>query len=95
MPMRKEMGARHEMSLKKEDFMDKMQNLKTVAQFSRLGNAAAGETHITQIQDGKSAYAQPIGNSDGSIIMAEYQVDSQTNSAGFSTRSQTVDVSSR
>jgi hypothetical protein len=75
--------------------MDEMQMTKIVTQFSRQGNAPAGEIKITRIQDSKSVYVETIGESGRPIDMAEYKVDGKTYWAGFSTRSQTVYVSCR
>ena len=76
--------------------MDEKQFLREmVDRYARTGSEQAGEIKVRRVQDRKTTYVEPNGESGRSIIMNEYKVDGKIYWAGFSTRSQTVYVSWR
>jgi hypothetical protein len=75
--------------------MDEIQMSNIVTQFSRLGNKLVGGIKVIKVPDWKSIHIETIGEIGRAIVMAEYKVDGKIYWAGFSTRSQTVFVSSR
>lgn len=75
--------------------MDEKQMLNIVEGYSRLGNDYPGEYKIIPVPNWQSVIVETIGEIGRSIVLTEYKVDGKTFWAGFSTRSQTIFVSSR
>ncbi len=74
--------------------MDEKQFLREmVDRYARTGSEQAGEIKVRRVQDRKTTYVEPNGESGRSIIMNEYKVDGITCWAGYSTPSQTVYIS--
>jgi hypothetical protein len=61
--------------------------------FARTGNEQDGDIKVRRVQDRKTTYVEPNGESGRSVMMNEYRVDGKTYWAGFSSRSQTVYIS--
>jgi hypothetical protein len=76
-----------------EAFMNEMEMLKIVQQFSRKTDPLAGQVKITRVPDYKTVYVEQIGDFGRSIVLSEYTVDGKTYWAGYSTLSETVFIS--
>jgi hypothetical protein len=76
-----------------EEFMNEMQMMKIVEQFSRKGEPVEGQAKITRIPDYKTVYVEQMDGIGRSIYLSEYKVDGKTYWAGYSFRSETVFVS--
>ena len=68
--------------------------LRVVEQFARTGSAQEGGVTVTQIQDFKTTFVEQIGEGGRSVMMNEYKVDGKTYWAGYSSKSNTVYLSS-
>ncbi len=74
--------------------MDEKQFLREmVIHYARTGSEQAGEIKVRRVQDRKTTYVEPNGESGRSIILNEYKIDGKTYWAGYSSRSQTVFIS--
>jgi hypothetical protein len=74
--------------------MDEKQFLQEmVDHYARTGSEQAGDIKVRRVQDWKTTYVEPNGESGRSIILNEYKVDGKTYWAGYSSRSQTVFIS--
>ncbi len=66
---------------------------EAVDNYARTGNEQDGEIKVKRVQDRKTTYVEPNGDSGRSVMMNEYKVDGKIYWAGFSSRSQTVYIS--
>ena len=74
--------------------MDEKQMLREkIDHYARTGSEQDGEIKVKRVQDRKTTYVEPNGESGRSIMMNEYKVGGKTYWAGFSSRSQTVYIS--
>jgi hypothetical protein len=74
--------------------MDEKQLVREmVDHYARTGSDQDGEVALKRVQDRKTTYVEPNGESGRSVIMNEYKVDGKTYWAGYSSRSQTVYIS--
>jgi len=74
--------------------MDEKQFLREmVDRYARTGSERDGEIKVRRVQDRKTTYVEPNGESGRSIIMNEYKVDGKIYWAGYSSFSQTVFIS--
>lgn len=61
--------------------------------YARTGSEQVGEIKVRRVQDRKTTYVEPNGESGRSIMMNEYRVDGKIYWAGYSSRNQTVYIS--
>jgi len=74
--------------------MDEKQMLREkIDHYTRTGSEQDGEIKVKRVQDRKTTYVEPNGESGRSIMMNEYKVGGKTYWAGFSSHSQTVYIS--
>ena len=74
--------------------MDEKQLLREMVDLYALtGSEQDGEIKVKRVQDRKTTYVEPNGESGRSIMMNEFKVDGKSYWAGFSSRSQTVYIS--
>lgn len=75
--------------------MDEKQLLREMVDlYARTGSEQqVGEIKVKRVQDRKTTYVEPNGESGRSIMMNEYRVDGKIYWAGYSSRSQTVYIS--
>jgi hypothetical protein len=74
--------------------MDSMQMLSIVEHFCRKTTQEDADIKVTQVADRKTVFVEQIGDTGRSIMMSEYKVDGASYWAGYSSRSQTVFISS-
>lgn len=74
--------------------MDEKQLLMEIVDlYASTGCEQAGDIKVRRVQDRKTTYVEPNGESGRSILLNEYKVDGKTFWAGYSWRSQTVFIS--
>lgn len=64
-----------------------------VDQYDRTESEQDGEIKVKRVQDRKTTYVEPDGESGRTVLLNEYKVNGKIYWAGFSSRSQTVYIS--
>ena len=64
-----------------------------VDQYDRTESEQDGEIKVKRVQDRKTTYVEPDGESGRTVLLNEYKVEGKIYWAGFSSRSQTVYIS--
>jgi hypothetical protein len=68
--------------------------LSIVENYCRKLTPEDNDIKVTRVADHKTVFVEQIGDTGRSIMMSEYKVDGATYWAGYSSRSQTVFISS-
>jgi hypothetical protein len=73
---------------------EKQMVLNAVERFVRMGGATDGEIAVTRLQDDRTSCVEQVEGEGRSVMLDEFTVDGKVVWAGYSSRSQTVYISS-